>query len=354
MLADDLLRALETSGEAALKPWFLVMGDEAFLADAVTRKLRQVVAIGGIDGFNEDRFTAGEAHVDSVLAAARSVPMMAKRRFVLVRSVERWESKGDDGATPPAAPKKGKSAEHPLDRLATYVADPSPLACVVLVAEKLHAQRKIVTAAKKANVLVSCDPIKRGGAGPWLFSRAKSLGHAMSRDVAEHVVDLVGAELGPLAEALDRLSLYVGPSAPVTDEAVSKLIAPVRHAAMWDLTDAVCGKNLKKALKVLGELELGRGAELPTLGAIASSVRKLAKFGDRIAAGDSPQSAAEAAGVPPFKAQEMAQSLRSLSPGTLARWLTLMAETDVDLKGGAKRGSRAILEGMVVSMCQSC
>ncbi|MBL8739445.1 MAG: DNA polymerase III subunit delta, partial [Myxococcales bacterium] len=274
MQADDLLRALDSSGEAALKPWFLVLGEEAFLADAVTRKLRQVAAIGGIDGFNEDKFTAGEAHVDSVLAAARSVPMMAKRRFVLVRSLERWEGKGDD-APPPA--KKGKSAEHPLDRLAAYVADPSPLACVVLVAEKLHAQRKVVTAAKKANVLVTCDPIKRGGAGPWLFSRAKSLGHGMSRDVAEHVVDLVGAELGPLAEALDRLSLYVGPGAPIGDEAVSKLIAPVRHAAMWDLTDAVCAKNLKKALKVLGELELGRGAELPTLGAIASSVRKLAK-----------------------------------------------------------------------------
>ena len=349
--ADDLLRALETTGEAALRPWFLVMGEEAFLADAVTRKLRQVAAVGGIDGFNEDKFTAGETHVDTVLAAVRSVPMMAKRRFVLVRSLERWEGKGDDA---PPAKGKGKGAEHPLDRLASYVTDPSPMATMVLVADKLHGQRRIVTAAKKANVLVSCDPIKRGGAGPWVFARAKALGHPISRDVAEHVVDLIGGELGPLAEALDRLCLYVGPGATISDEAVSKLIAPVRHAAMWDLTDAVCGKNLKKALKVLGELELGRGQELPTLGAIASSVRKLAKFGDRIAAGDSPQSAAEAAGVPPFKAQDMAQALRGLAPGTLSRWLLLLARTDVDLKGGAKRGSRAILEGMVVSMCQSC
>ncbi len=349
MLPDELLRTLARDGEAALSPVYLLMGQETYLADQVERRVRQLTMAGGIEGFNEDRFMAGEAHVDTILAAARSVPMMAKRRYVLVRSVDRWEAKSED-----AEPKsKGKSAESPLDRLASYTADPSPMCVLVLVAEKLHGQRRLVTAAKKGNYLVACDPIKRGGAGAWVAARATEAGHKIARDVAEHIVDLIGTELAVLADAVERLSLYVGASQPITHAAVESLIAPVRHAAMWDLTDAVCAKNLKKALKVLGELDQTRGSELPTLGAIASSVRKLAKFADRVRSGDSPQAAAESLGIPSFRAADMAQLVRRLSPDTLTGWLLLLAQTDLALKGGARRGPRAILEGMVVSMCQS-
>ena len=70
--AHDLLRELDERGEDALRPVLLVLGDEAFLSDEVVRRLRKTTAIGGIDGFNEDRFVAGESHVDSVLAAVRN------------------------------------------------------------------------------------------------------------------------------------------------------------------------------------------------------------------------------------------------------------------------------------------
>ncbi|NUP09327.1 MAG: DNA polymerase III subunit delta [Polyangiaceae bacterium] len=343
-----MLDELEARGEEALRPIFLVTGEEGFLVDEVVRKLQKVCSIGGLAGFNEDRFMAGEAHVDTVLASARSVPMMAKRRFVLVRSVERWESRSDDGE---GATSKASKAASALDRLAAYAADPAPTAVLVLVASKLHAQRKIVTAAKKGGFIVQCDPLKRGEPAPWLMARAKRVGNPLPRDVAEHIADLVGSDLGALADALERLSLFVGPGATITEDAVSAMIAPVRNAAMWTLTDAICARDLVKTLRVMGELEIGRGAELPTLGAIASSVRKMVHFADHIAAGNNAQAAAEAAGLPPFKARDMERAFKNLPKGTLGRWMELCAQTDVDLKGGARRGSKAVLEGMILSMC---
>ena len=154
MLADELLSALDDRAEAALKPVFVVVGEESFLIDEVVRRLQTVTHTGGIHGFNDDRYVAGEAHVDTVLGAAKSVPMMAKRRFVLVRSLERWEARaGDEGGAP--EPKKGAKGESPLDRLAAYAADPSPLCVLVLTANKLHAQRRLMTAAKKGGFLVA-------------------------------------------------------------------------------------------------------------------------------------------------------------------------------------------------------
>jgi DNA polymerase-3 subunit delta len=346
MLADELLRSLTERGEDALRPVFLLLGEEAHFAEEVVKRLGRVCQRGGIAGFNEDRFVAGESLVDDALAAARSMPMMAKRRFVLVRSLERWEAKGDD-----EKPSKKKS-ESALDRLASYAADPSPSTVLVLVAPKLHASRRIVTLAKKEGFLVQCDPLKRQAIPGYVTATARAKGHPIASSVASHVADLMGTDVGAIVDAVERLSLYVGPDAPITEEAVVALVAPIRSAMMWDLTDAICARDTKKALVALSELDMARGAELPVLGAIAGSVRKLTKFQAAIDAGQSAPEAAEKAGLPPFKASSMAQLVKRLPRGTTARWLRALAEADLALKGQARRGGRAVLEGTVLAMCR--
>jgi DNA polymerase III delta subunit len=97
---------------------------------------------------------------------------------------------------------------------------------------------------------------------------------------------------------------------------------------------------------------MARGAELPVLGAIAGSVRKLTKFQAAIEAGQSAGEAAEKAGLPPCKASSMAQLVKRLPRGTTARWLRTLAEADLALKGQARRGGRAVLEGTILAMCR--
>jgi DNA polymerase-3 subunit delta len=348
MLADDLLMALEERGEKALAPVFLVMGEESFLVEEVARRVRELACAGGVPGFNDDRFTAGEVSASQVVGAARMLPMMGARRLVLVRAVERWEPRSESASGDASDRKK----EAPLDVLTAYVADPNPSTVLVLIAQKLHGSRKIVTMAKKGDFIVSCDPVARQRLPDWASRRSRAAGHPMSSSVADHLVDLVGGELGPLAEAVERLGLFVGQGAPITDDAVSRMIAPIRAGSVWTLTDALCDRDLKKALKVLSEIPLrSRGDALPLLGAVTSSVRKLARLDALLRAGEPLATAGQLAGVMPFRLQATRDSLRRLPPGTLERWLTLCARADVDLKGGAKRGDRAVVESLVLSMC---
>ncbi len=346
MLADELLRSLSEQGDKALLPVFLVLGEESFLVEEVVHALKEVACAGGIPGFNDDRYTAGEAQGSQVVAAAKMLPMMSARRFVLVRAVERWEPR-DSGDS------SDKKKESPLDAIAAYAADPNPSTVLVLAGTKLHGQRKIVTLAKKNGFLVSCDAVPRQRLPDWAVRRARAFGHAMPTAVADHLVDLLGGELGPLAEAIERLGLFVGQNAPITDDAVSRMIAPVRPGSVWTLTDALCERDLRKALKVLSEIPLrSRGDALPLVGAVTSSVRKLAKLDGLLRAGEPLASAGQLAGIIPFRLQATRDSLRRLPPGTLERWLTLLAGADVDLKGGAKRGDRAIVESLVLAMCK--
>lgn len=339
MTPDEAIREAESG---TLRPVYLVVGEERLLVELAVRALRDAATRGGIPGFNEDRYQAGEAKVDAILGAARMLPMMAARRLVLVRGVERWEGRDDEGDA-------GKAKETPLDALAEYAKAPVDSTVLLLVATKLHGQRRLVTLAKKAGFVVACDPIPRRDLPRWVQDRAKGLGHGIDRMVADQLAELSGPELGSVADALERLSLYVGPGAPITEEALATVVTRVRASTAWELVDAVCARRLGQALTVLANVDGGRDTELPLLGSIAWTVRQMAKFEGHLEGGESVAEAARKAGVPPFKVDATRDALRRLPRGTMARWLRHLAEADRALKG-SKRPGRAVLESLLIDL----
>jgi DNA polymerase-3 subunit delta len=341
VLVEEAIREAESG---ALRPVYLVLGEERLLVEQAVRAIRDAATKGGIPGFNEDKYQAGEVKVDAVLGAARVLPMMAPKRFVLVRGVERWEGRDEE-----AEPTKAK--ETPLDALAEYAKAPVDSTILVLVAQKLHGQRRLVTTAKKAGFVVSCEPIPRRELPRWVFERAKSMGHPIDRVVADQLAELSGPELGSVADALERLSLYVGPKAPITEDALAAVVTRVRPSTAWDLVDAICARRLGQALTVLANVEGGRDTELPLLGSIAWTVRQMAKLEGFLDAGEPLAEAARRAGVPPFKVDSTRDALRRMPKGTMARWLRHLAEADRALKG-SKRPGRAVLETLLVDLCR--
>ena len=156
--------AIAEAAAGKLRPVYLVLGEERLLVDRAVQALRDAAGKGGIAGFNEDKFTAGEAQIGAILGACKMLPMMAPRRFVLVRGLDRWEKKEADDDAPPKPTARGRrrgpsrarstsSPTTPRTRRSTTV--------LVLVSPKLHGQRRLVTAAKKGGFLVSCEPLSR-------------------------------------------------------------------------------------------------------------------------------------------------------------------------------------------------
>lgn len=182
----DFESALRDARAGKLAPVYVLAGEETFLRDQLVAALRQATLEGGLSGFNDDRFTAGDARVDDVLSAARTVPMMASRRFVLLRGVDRW-----DGGESTEAKEKAS----PLDRLSEYLSDPSPSTCLVCTATKLDGRRKFTSAAKKSGFFVACDPLDRRSLPRWIEARCRAAGHAIGRDVVEFLAEIAGPEL---------------------------------------------------------------------------------------------------------------------------------------------------------------
>jgi DNA polymerase-3 subunit delta len=333
---EDIIKRAAASN---LPPLLLVVGEEAHSRDRVVQVLREAVLADGMAAMNEDVFVAGEAGVDSVLTAARTLPMFGKRRFVLVKHLERWETA-----------KQGDS--DPFERLLDYAKAPSPSTLLLLVAIKLDGRRRLVTEGKKRDFLVNCAPLPRAALPKWVEQRVRDRGATISHSVAELIVEVTGTELPALADAVERLVLYVGPGKEIDERAVDTNLTKLSTATVWELVGAVGRRDLGAALRAVDAVFDPQDRGLPLLGVLAWSTRQLVRFEAAIRSGCNATEAAQRAGAPPFKARELAEQTKLLSRTELERWLETLARVDLALKGGSKRPPKAIIEQAVITLAR--
>src|SRR6185436_4954069 len=78
------------------RPVYVVLGEERIFSERVVAAARRHVVDEATAAFNVDTFEAGETPVGRAIEAANTMPMMSKRRLVILRSLERLEKAGDD------------------------------------------------------------------------------------------------------------------------------------------------------------------------------------------------------------------------------------------------------------------
>jgi DNA polymerase-3 subunit delta len=338
-------QAIEEADSGRLRPVYLVLGEELFYRQQVLAAMRKAVLGGGGASLNEDQFVAGEVDVKGVISAARTLPMFGARRLVTVRSLERWD-KGD------ADEKESKGVVHkPLDQLADYASGAPDTTTLLLIADKLDNRRRLVAAAKRDGFLVVCASLPVHALAGWVRQRAREHGHNLGPNAAELLAELCGADLSVLADALERVELFVGEGALVSEAAVLECVANMQPGSVWDLVAAVGRRDAGAALAALDRVfEPGAGPRL--VGLLCWSARQLIRFGSARRAGLSADDAARQAGVPPFKVRELSDQLRLLSMERAERWLEALAQLDFDLKGGSRMPQKALLETALLGFCR--
>ncbi len=338
-------QAIREAQEQKLRPVYLLTGEERHLEGKVVQALKAAATAGGIPGLNEDLLSAQETDVETALAAARTLPMMAKRRFVLVRGLEHWEPR--DGAS------ESKEKANPLDRLLEYAQNPSASTTLVLLGGGLDKRRKLVTSARKDGWLVSCDAVSRADLPGLIERTARERGNQLEPGVADLIAELAGPELGPVTDALERCCLYAGVGNAVSEDVVAECVVRLRTKTVWELVTAVSQRDSGAALSALHEVYDAQDRGLRLLGLLAWSTRQMLRFESALSEGASATDAAVRAGAPPFKARELAEQVKRIARPELERWLLTLAELDYALKGGSKRPAKSVLEHGILKLCRS-
>lgn len=334
----DIQALLAEARKGTWRPVNVLVGAESFLIDRAARQLRRAsIGESGVPGFNDDVFHGAGLVAARVVAAARTLPMMASVRYVLVRDLQAVSA-----------------AE--LDALADYVQSPSPSTCLVLVGEKLLGTTRLAKAAKalaktERGAFLTVEPIKGAQLERFIHGEAKRRRVAIDEDAASRLVDAIGNDLAAMEDAIERLSLFVATSEPrrITSRDVEEVVSRVRVDTIWKLVDAIALKQARSALEATGSLLADGEAPLGILAQVARQIRIVARMKGALDEGLRPDDAVRRAGAPPFKARALQDAARKFSDADLRHAFRVLAETDQALKG-SKRDREVLLEECVLAL----
>jgi DNA polymerase-3 subunit delta len=314
-------------------PLYFLHGKERYLVDRAVDLLRARVLDPRTKDFNYELFYGKEAGAARIAQAARTLPMMAKRRLILVRDAD--EMKADE-----------------LAGLSSYVSDPAPETCLVFVAEKADQRLKFFSAFKKHGVLIKLDPLYERQLPDFVRGEGKARGVTLAPDALTMIVDEIGAELGQLADAVERLAIYVGERKQVTAEDVEQVVATTRQRSVFDLANAVGAGDRAQALRVLSSMLGARESGVRIVAMLARHLRQLWITSELLERTRDKFEIAQALGIPPFFADDIIRQARTLDAARAKRMHAALFLADKNLKSSRLDDAR-LLEGLILELTRT-
>jgi len=309
----------------------VLVGTERLLVERAVDAIRKAVDEMGAAGFNVEVFNGKGLEAARAISAARTLPMIAYKRLVLIRHF--------DAMTPTEQ-----------NVLAAYLDDPAESGCLVMTADKLDGRSKLGKSAKKKGVLIDAKPLRGRELREFIRAEASAREHGIVPQAVETLLDAVGDDLCAIDDAMERLSLFVGAGQRIDADAVMQCVTRIRVESIWSLVDAIGLKDRRKGIAAAQSLLDDREPPLRLLSMVARQLRIVARMREALSEGLRPQEAAKRAGAPPFKAADLTESARRFTATSLGDAFALIAETDRALKS-SKRPPDVILQAAVLELC---
>jgi len=245
---------------AATDPVYLLLGADDVEKSALAAEFAEVVD-EGLRAFNVDRLHAGDMTsgdkladgVSSLIAAVRTLPMMAPRRIVTVSQAEML-----------LVPKReSEAATRALDVLEAMLKVPEPHTTLVLVAGNIDKRGRMYKLLARQATIVECGTLEDAAdAERWVRTRVAAVGAEIDPVAARRLAERAGTDLKRLRGEVDRLLLYAMGQARISVEDVREVAGPAELQDDWAMTNAIEAGQGSEALRQLAlMLDAGAPAE---------------------------------------------------------------------------------------------
>ncbi len=296
-------------------PIYLLVGDDEVEKSALAADFSDLVE-EGLRAFNVERihagdFTTGDKLLDgvgSIVAAARTLPMMAPRRVVAVLQAE----------TLLAPKRESDAAARAIEQLEALLTRPEPTTTLVLAAAAVDRRSRLFKLLLKQATIVECGVLENlGDAERWVRTRVAASDAAIDPAAARLAAQRAGVDVKRLRADVDRLLLYTLGQKNITVDDVRAVTGPAALQDDWAMTNAIESGQTGEALRQLALMLDAGAAPEKILGQLGWVVR--AKF-------------------------------PALAPAAVASAVEALFRTDLELKRSAG-DPRILLERLIVELC---
>lgn len=279
------VRAQIAAGQTG--PLYLLEGDDLQSRHDLAGEFASLVD-EGLQAFNVESFYANEAAsagardqmIGAILSTARTLPMMAPRRVVVIHEAERLlspkRSKEDEAADQPALDaaasgrKRRAPATSPVEELEAYIESPEPMTTLVFVAGPLDGNRRLVRLLRKRAAVVDCGSLESPQeAGAWIRKRLEKDELSIEPRALALLLDATGLGLGRIRAEVEKLVLYAAGESTVAERHVRDLVMPQSEPGEGPAVGmAIRDGDARRALQELAALLDAGVVPQPILGQI--------------------------------------------------------------------------------------
>jgi DNA polymerase-3 subunit delta len=311
--------------------------DEVVLRDAVRLLVDELVGdddrslvveeveVGAADEDGRDPLIA-------LVDAAQTPPFLTEHRVVLARVVEKRERNDQVGP------------------LVDYLSDPLPSTLLVLEWRTGKVPKALLEAVTRAGgEQVDTSPGRK--VGEWIQQHLSEAELKVDAEGRQRLTTWVGDEPSRLLGLIDLLRSTFGVGSKVTVADLEPFLGDDGGVPPWDLTDAIDRGDRAKALELLQRM-IGQGERHPfqVLSTLHSHVARILRLDGADVTSEA--QAAELLGIKgsTFPAKKALGQARKLGHDRIVRMVELLAEADLDLRGGKAWPDHLVLEVLVARL----
>jgi DNA polymerase III subunit delta len=299
---------------AALKPAYLVCGDDDAKIDAWRSRLRRRAeeerGPGGLETF--DAKQSDPAEVAGALATLSFDPAT---RYLLVDGVESW--------------KAGELA--PLEDALKHLPPETVLVLIARGKATKQLAKAVETAGGETREYAAPKPWELP---KWCIGHARELGLQLDGEAAKELVSRVGSSQQRLSRELEKIGLALHPVTSVTAPDVERLAATDTAPGAYDLADALVAGDLRMTLELAEQLEAHGERPGKLIWPLVRRLREVHQAASLLGAGMSDSQVGSALKGPPWAAKKVIAKAKKADVASLERALCVFADLEVEMRGG--------------------
>ena len=300
-------------------PVYLLMGEEPYYPDRACAAIVENALQDHERDFNQTVFYGLDTDAMTVASEARSYPMMADRRLVVLREAQSMKT---------------------LEDLAAYCEEPleSTVLVILLHGGKVDKRKALYKNVVKNGVVLDSAALRDYEIDRWIAMYYREKGLSIAPDAALLLGESAGTDLGKIAVETDKLlkNLPEG-TTTVTAADIEKNVGISRQYSVFELTRELSLHNAPKALKIAAWLGATPRFALPmATAALFNHFYRILKYGAVLR--DDPRAGndvkAKVLGVNPYFFREYDTAVQNYPLRKCMQILALIEEYDYKGKGG--------------------
>lgn len=322
MALEDLKKMLK-SGKPSCNV-FLLYGEETFLKEHYVKKLAGLLKPEIMEELNLFHFSGKAYDISAVDEAIESLPVFAERKLIVFADSLIFKPDGRTGA----AAEYREYWEKRLKDIPENV-------YIIFSENEIDKRSALYKYVNKNHMAVEFSFLSENEMINWTVGLFQTLGKTISPFDAKYLVEITDGGMHAVKREAEKLAAYVQEGVQVGRREISELVTPSVENRVFDMIDAMIGKNIDLALTKLNDLFLLKEDANRILGAVIYHVDKLVNTKLLMEQGCERGEIISKLKIAPFQAGKYMRDCGKYQMRELTALLRRCAETDAFLKSNS-------------------